>query len=619
MNQEHKNQPALEPESLRSYLPDGPGVYLFKDNSGKVIYVGKAKNIKKRVLSYFKSSSELPFKTSLMIHRAKGLDYILTGTENEAFILESSLIKRHMPRYNIILRDDKQYPCLRLDIKESYPKLSIVRKIEKDGALYFGPFSSAHSVRSTLKLIDRIFQLRKCRNNRLPKRSRPCLNYQLNGCLGPCTHDIAMDDYRKIVDQVRLFLEGRNIELLKHLKKDMRLASDQLNFEKAAHIRDQIRAVENTIERQNVVSPKMEDQDIIGLAQKNGIFQLVILYVRRGYLQGSRNYIFKEKNGSSPEVMEAFLKQYYPKETFIPKNILISERVDDLDPITQWLSNLAGRKVFIRRPIKGEKKRIIRMAVSNAENLLTSNNDVQRVDLMALAKSVLRLKKLPRSIEGLDISNLHGDMAVGTVVSFVDSLPHRSGYRNYKISGYDTIDDYAMMSELVRRRLAKGNPPDLFVVDGGKGHLMAVKKVMDDITGIEIPDVVAIAKADEVGKDKKDKVYIIGRKNPLPLKKDHQVLFLLMRIRDEAHRRALTYHRKLRHTGLKQSKLDRIPGIGLKRKKLLLKRFGDIDAISRATREELLLVPGISPSLAQDISRFLNKNDQKVDILEDMG
>ncbi len=601
----------LAPESLHLNVPEGPGVYIFRDRSDQIIYVGKAKNLKKRVLAYFKPSGDLPHKTALMMNKAEGLDYFLTATEKEAFILEDTLVKRHMPRYNIILRDDKRYPCLRFDIQNPFPRLSIVRKIKKDGALYFGPFSSANSVRRTLKLIDRIFHLRKCKGRDLPKRSRPCLNYQLDRCLGACVHQVSSSAYKEIVDQVKLFLEGRNRELIRQLKKNMTQASEQLDFEKAARIRDQIRAVEATIERQHVVSPKMEDQDVIGLAQENGRFQVVILFVRKGYLLGSRDYLFRNKGVSSAEIMKAFLKQYYAQESFIPKHILISESVEDLPPLNDWISDLAGKKVSVHHPMKGEKLRLVKMAVTNAENLLTMHTEIQKDDLMVLAKSVLRLRKLPRAIEGLDISALRGDQAVGTVVSFLDGLPHKPSYRNYKIKGIQGIDDYGMMSEVVSRRLSRGTPPDLFLVDGGKGHLLAVRKAMHDFPELDLPDVVAIAKADERKKSKTDKIYIFGRKNPLSLKSEHPVLLLLMRIRDEAHRRAITYHRKLRGKRLKESELDQISGIGPKKRKLLLGHFGDLNGVSEAKFEDLVLVPGISPSLAKNILTFFSERNIK--------
>ncbi len=597
----------LEPNIFRLSLPEKPGVYLFKDHSDRIIYVGKAKNLKKRVLSYFKSLSDLPHKTALMMKNAKGLEHIITATENEAFILESNLIKKHLPRYNIILRDDKQYPCLRLSIKETYPRLNIVRRMKKDGAIYFGPFSSAYSVRSTLKFVDRIFQLRKCKVSNPPKRIRPCLNGQLGRCLGPCTKEVSPAKYEAIVQRVKLFLEGRNPALLKQLKKDMESASHQLNFEDAARIRDMIKAVENTIERQNVVSPKMQDHDVIGLAQKDGLFQLIILFIRRGLLLGSRDYVFREKGRTPAEIMEAFIKQYYSREAFIPKQILVSEPFEDHSVIEDWLSHISDQRVTIHRPLKGEKYRITAMAVSNAENLLSTNLERHGEDLMEQVMAVLNLKKVPRIIEGLDISTLHGDMAVGAVVSFVDGLPHKSDYRSYNIKRIDNIDDYGMMAELAFRRLSSGNPPDLFIVDGGKGHLLAVKKVLDNFRGTGTPEVIAIAKADSKEPNNTDKIYLDGRKNPLRLKRDHTILLLLMRIRDEAHRRAIGHHRKRRAQKLRDSVLDHIPGIGPNRKRGLLKRFGTIDRVFSATVEDLASVPGISQALAQRISEFLSK------------
>jgi excinuclease ABC subunit C len=597
-------QTHMDSDVIRQSMPEKPGVYLFKDKADRVIYVGKAKNIKKRVLSYFRPISEMPPKTALMMKKAEGIDHIITATENEAFILESTLIKKHMPRYNIILRDDKQYPCLRLSIKEPYPRLSIVRRIKKDGALYFGPFSSALSVRSTLKFIDKVFQLRKCKSAGLTKRTRPCLNGQLGRCLGPCTHDIPINEYGLIVKRVKLFLEGRNPALIGHLKEDMKIASNQLRFEEAARIRDMIKAIENTIERQHVVSSRLKDQDVIGLASKDGIFQLMTLFIRGGYLLGSRDYLFREKDSESADVMEAFLKQYYAQEAFVPNEILISEPITDIISIKDWLSNLAGKSVIIHRPQKGEKFRILQLAVSNAEDYLSRNMQNRKHDLMEQTMAALNLKKIPRIIEGLDISNIHGDLPVGAVVSFVNGLPFKSGYRNYKIKGVDYIDDYGMMSELVSRRLSGDNLPDLFLVDGGKGHLLAVQRAMERFSDIETPEVIAIAKAHKERSDQTDKVYLPGRKNPLPFRGDHPVLHLLMRIRDEAHRRAIGYHRKLRTKKIGDSLLDHIPGMGPKRKKILLKQFGSLEGVLNATVEELASLPGINSTLAQKILKF---------------
>ena len=601
----------LDPRRLRQVLPDGPGVYLFKEPSGHAIYVGKAKSLKKRILSYFRPTADSSKKTALMMKRACGLDFILTSSELEAFILESNLIKKFMPRYNIILRDDKQYPCLRLDIKEAYPRLTIVRKIKKDGALYFGPFSSAYSVRSTLKVIDRAFQLRKCKRRRMPERTRPCLNYQMNRCLGPCTHNIPGSEYGEIVRHVRLFLEGRNRELIDGLRDEMVKASGRLDFERAARIRDQVRAIEKTMERQHVVSQRLEDQDVIGLAQTAGRYQMVSLFVRKGCLIGSRNYFFKDQGGSASEVMEAFLKQYYGDSAFIPKHILISEQIEDLASITEWLCDLAGKRVVIRRPLRGDKFRLVKMALANAETLLAGHLEKKEDDLMRIVQSVLSLKNVPRHIEGLDISNLQGDMAVGSIVSFADGLPLKSGYRNYRIKAVSGIDDYGMMSELVKRRLNRGQLPDLFLVDGGKGHLSSVKRVLDRQANTQIPQVVSIAKPDENRQEKYDKIYIPGRKNPLGLNADHPVLLFMMRIRDEAHRRAISYHRRLMRTNLMESELDLIPGVGPKRKRLLLRHFKEINAIAKAGPDALADVPGISSSLAKNIVLFFQAGTKK--------
>jgi len=603
VNESIENRMSMDPDFLKAHASEAPGIYIFKDGSGRPIYVGKAKNLKKRVLSYFRASRDLPHKTQVMMSRAKSLEFILTSTDKEAFILESNLIKKHLPRYNIILRDDKQYPWLRLDPNEPYPSLCIVRKARKDGARYFGPFSSALSVRSTVKLIDRIFHLRKCRDRSLPKRSRPCLNYQLERCLGPCAMEIPSETYRQIVDQVTLFLEGRSQELIKALRKSMERASEDLDFERAAKIRDQIKAVERTVERQSVVSPKMEDQDVIGLARSEARYQIVVLSIRKGHLTGSRDYGFRNEEASPSEVMEAFVKQYYPREAFIPKVVLLSTPIEDQQGIEEWVSELAGKRIFIECPSRGEKARLTKMAVANAENLLKSRVEP---DLVSMTQEVLKLKKPPRTMEAVDISNISGDMAVGAVVSFVDGEPHRAGYRNFRIKTVEGIDDYGMMAELISRRLSKDPVPDLIVVDGGKGHLMAVKRVVDALHTGDPPDLVAIAKANQ--DEESDKVFVPGRKNPIPLRQDHPVLHLLMRIRDEVHRRAISYHRKLRGKDLTASILDRIPGIGLKKKRSLLNYFGSLDAVAGAAVDDLLKVPGITRTQAENIAGFFSGN-----------
>jgi len=585
-------------------LPKAPGVYIFKDGSGRVIYVGKAKHIRNRVQSYFKPSEGMPRKTALMMKNARSLEWILTDSENEAFILESTLIKKFLPRYNIVLRDDKRYPCLRLDLKEPYPRLQIVRRIKKDGALYFGPFSSAHSVRSTLKVIDRIFQLRKCKERQLPKRTRPCLNFQMDRCLGPCTREVSSSLYQNVVRQVRLFLEGRNQELLTQLKKEMEGVAEALDFERAARIRDQIRGIERTVERQNVVSSHLDDKDVIGVAEKKSMVRVALLFVRRGYLMGSRQFLFRNQAGRPAEVLEAFIKQYYAKGVFIPREILVSLAIHDLPAIGTWLSSLSGRKVQIHRPMRGEKRGLVGMAVANAESSLVGDTAAAGMELMEKLGECLQLRETPRTVEGFDISNLSGDQAVGTMVRFVEGQASRTGYRNYRIKRVQGIDDYGMMAEMVSRRVARGGLPDLFVVDGGKGHLHAVQKILASAEGESAPAIVAIAKADEKRGENRDKLYVPGRKNPILLEPNDPILLFLMRVRDEVHRRAILYHRSLRKKAFTVSDLDRIPGIGKMRKRQLLTHFRGINAIAQAGPEELAAVPGISSRLAGEINRF---------------
>jgi excinuclease ABC subunit C len=603
-------QHPLDPESLGKVLPNGPGVYLFLGPRNRIIYVGKAKDLKKRVLSYFRTPNHAQTKTARMMKLAQGLEFILTLTEKEAYILENDLIKKHKPRYNIILRDDKQYPCLRLDIREPYPRLGIVRKIKKDGALYFGPFSSANAVRSTTRVISRVFKLRKCKVRKLKQRERPCINFQMDRCLAPCARPVSKKTYGEMVEQVRLFLEGRNRELVGTLKREMAEAASRLDFERAAEIRDRVFAVEKTVERQHVVSRRLMDQDIVGIAEKDEVRQLAVMFVRGGHLVGRRHFLFEASNAPLVEVMEAFLKQYYSGQVFIPGTILLSEPVEDGEALGEWISEMAGKKVVIQCPQRGEKKKLVQIAVANAANLLTGHQISRKETLLESARSVLNLKRAPRTIEGLDISNLHGSAAVGVVVAFKDGEPDRRNYLNYRIKQIGGIDDYGMMGEVIKRRSKGPALPDLFLVDGGKGHLAAVKKVLDQnldrADGAPHPEVISLAKPEEALGERHDKIYVPGRKNPVALKPDDPVLLLMMRIRDEAHRRAITYHRTLRARNLTRSVLDGIPGVGKQRKKLLLKHFNGIERIAKAELEELCAVPGISRSLARKIIAHLS-------------
>ena len=599
-----QNRLTIANREIKKDLPIDPGVYLFRDSADRIIYVGKAKNLKNRVSSYFNSPSEMTPKTVMMVSRARYLEFILTGTENEAFILESTLIKKHMPRYNIVLRDDKQYPYLKIKTDEPFPRLELVRKMKNDGALYFGPYSSSGSVRNTMKLINRIFRLRKCSKSFMTGRSRPCLNYQLGRCLGPCTYDVPVEEYRTIINNVRMFLEGRSRELVKQLEKDMKKFAREEKYEDAARVRDQIKAVLKTIENQNVVSTRKEDQDIIGVAQKDGISQVVIFFSRKGVITGSRDFRFESQDASPAEIIEAFLKQYYNSDRYVPKSILISHAIDDMQSVSDGLSYLSGKKISIHHPIRGKKLGVVGLAVKNAENTLNRKEIMSSGELLEMTKTTLNLNKIPHRMEAMDISNIQGNQAVGTIVAFKDGKPYKQGYRNFRIRDVKGIDDYEMMSEMVSRRLSNGDLPDLFIIDGGKGHLMAVSRVVENLSQTESPALIAIAKEKEQGA-KGDKLYLSGRKNPLRLKSDHPVLLLLMGIRDEVHRRAITYHRKLRKKETIKSALDLIPGIGPSKRKLLLKHFGSIEGIRHATEDELVQVRGITGNMAEKIKKIL--------------
>lgn len=605
MNTDPESSRGIDPHTLRDGLPSSPGVYLFKDDSGRVIYVGKAKNLNRRIMSYFRSRADLPEKTAHMMSKAAGIDTIVTGTEQEAFILEGNLIKKFLPRYNVILRDDKRYPMLRLGVQEPFPRLAVVRKVRKDGALYFGPYSSAGSLRSTLKAIERIFPIRKCRGKSPPKRSRPCINHQMGRCLGICVHPAARFEYDRVVTQVRLFLEGRNKDLSVQLHREMLEASSRLEFERAAMLRDQIAGIERVIEKQHVVSSKLKDLDVVGYSGADGTGRVAVLHVRKGALVGSMVFSLDEAGSKPAEIMEAFLSQHYARRPFIPPEIFLSDPLEDGESMERWLGSSAGKKIRIHCPARGEKRNLVRMAVKNAGIPPTDSYARPPQGLSEMVMEKLSLDFPPRHIEGLDISNIHGQSAVGSVVSFVDGLPHRDGYRTFHIDGVQGIDDYGMMAQLVSRRLGHEPLPDLFLVDGGKGHLSAVLSVLEAGAAGKVPAVAAIAKADQSLGDTADKLYVPGRKNSLSIRRNDPVLLFMMRIRDEAHRRAVGFHRALRSRRMQASVLDLIPGVGEARKKALLEHFRSVDEIAEAGPERIGLVPGIPAAIARRIADFL--------------
>jgi excinuclease ABC subunit C len=594
-------QYSLDDEQLPDLLPESPGVYLFRDVSGHTLYVGKAKSLRKRLLSYLKPIGTQPQKTVIMLRKAKGLDLIITASEKEAFLLESNLIKKYLPRYNVVLRDDKRYPCIVMDIKTAFPRLRLARRIKRDGNLYFGPFSSAQAVRQTLNAVGKIFPLRKCKGQTVKKRLRPCINYQIRRCLGPCAYEVPGETYGEVVTKVRLFLEGKNDELITNLQSEMEIAAGNLDFERAARLRDQIQAVQKTAEKQHITSPRIGNQDIVGLACEEGLFQVVVIFARSGSIIGSQNYPIKNPGGTEEEVMESFLKQYYSTCLFIPRTILVSLPLEDAGSIARWFSQISGKKINIRHPLRGKGRRLTSMAVENARSLLHSMLGESRGDLLSELKSIMGLKEYPRMIEALDISSLGGKNAVGAIAAFSGDNRHPSRYRNYLIKTVEGVDDYGMMAEVITRRIKEGDLPDLFVLDGGRGHLETVRRLMEE-KGIDpLPAFLAIAKPDSGKGEVIEKLYISGRKNPLLLARNQPLFQLLIRMRDEVHRRAISYHRKLRSKKLMESELDNITGIGPHRKKMLLTIFGDAVSVFEAGEERLAQLPGIGKVIAKRI------------------
>ncbi|SMC60428.1 Excinuclease ABC subunit C [Desulfocicer vacuolatum DSM 3385] len=593
--------------------PGAPGVYLMKDGKGRIIYVGKAGNLKKRLAAYFIKETGHDPKTGILIKNIVDFDLIVTAGDHEALILESTLIKKHKPKYNVILKDGKNYPCLRLDTTDKYPALQVVRKIKNDGATYFGPYSSAHSVRYTLKQVNRIFKLRKCKNTQFNNRSRPCLQYQMKTCLGPCCLDVPPEVYMEIVNDVTLFLKGRAPELIQRLKKEMMHQADLQNFEKAAHLRDTLFAIEKTLERQIAVSADMMDRDVIACHGDQGRAVVTLLYVRSGYVNGTRHFHFDMIWNAIPEIMGAFLMQYYENNTFIPPQILLSHGVEDQEILERRFTEKKGRRVYLLTPERGDKKKIMDMARLNAENELSTSLS-QRAEtrgVLVMLQNLLELPCLPRRIECYDNSNMAGTDPVSSMVVFTDGKPDKAAYRKFIINGVKGPDDYACMTEVLTRRFVPGKKeplpfPDLLVVDGGKGQLSMAMAVLKDLgmTG-QIP-VVGLAKKDVEKGEEHDKIYIPHRSNPLNTARAVKALYLLQQLRDEAHRVAIGFQRKRRNNRAGGSILDDIPGIGKKRKTVLLEAYKGISAMKLAPLEELAALPGMTLPSARAVFEVLH-------------
>jgi len=599
-------------EKVKS-IPQSTGVYILKDAKGRSIYIGKAKNLRSRILSYLneREGVQRPQIVYLM-KEAVDVDYFITRNEREALVLESSLIKQKTPRYNIRLRDDKNYLSLRLDPRETFPRLSLTRRVLKDEAIYYGPFASADALKKAKRLIHKIFPLRDCNDEKFRRHAaRPCLNYYMGLCLGPCAGKSGEDGYGDVVEQARMFLKGEKKRIIKLLRDNMKKASDAMKYEDAANYRDQIRLLEKNMDSQMFVTPSTKDKDVVGFYREGRRVEFSVLFFRGGSLVDRVDYSFRNASGEDHEVLEEFLSQFYGGNRFVPKEIVIPLGVERAQAIAVWLSKKQGRKVRINVPERGVKVEEIELANRNSLESFQRKyaEELKEIGLLERIKSSLHLTRLPAVIECFDISNTQGAIAVASMVKFENGAPAKDGYKRFKIKNVQGPNDYASIHEVLSRRLARAEQeeweiPDLILIDGGKGQLNIGQKILSEIGYLEKVDLASIAKGR--GEGESDKIYIYGRKNPITFSRNSEALFLLMRIRDEAHRFAITYHKKLRGKKALVSELDGVPGIGAKRKKELIKYFGSVSKIRQGTVDEIASVPGLNKILAEELKKHLS-------------
>lgn len=602
----------LSREKLKT-IPQSTGVYLLKNDKGRSIYIGKAKNLRSRISSYLNDGEgEQRPQISFMMRDVADVDYFVTRNEREALVLENSLIKQKKPRYNIRLRDDKNYLSLRLDPREKFPRLSLTRRVLKDGAVYYGPFASAEALKKSKRLIHKIFPLRDCTDEKFRRHaSRPCLNYYMGLCLGPCAGKSGEQGYRDVVDRARMFLRGEKKEIIKILRTSMRKASDEMRFEDAANYRDQIRLLEKNLDAQMFVTPSTKDKDVVGFYREGQRAEFSVLFFRGGSLVDSAAYSFNTTVGGDEEILEEFLSQFYGGNRFVPGEIVVPLKVQQSNDISGWLSEKQGRRVLLNVPSRGVKLKELDLANRNALESFQRkySEELKGIGILERIKSSLQLKSLPQKIECFDISNTQGATAVASMVKFENGEPEKEGYKKFKIKNVQGPNDYASMYEVLSRRLNRAGQdgwdlPDLILIDGGKGQLNIAQQVLTELGFIGRVDLASIAKGREEGES--DKIYIYGRKNPIVFSKNSDALFLLMKIRDEAHKVAITFHKKLRGKKALVSELDGVPGIGARRKRELIKHFGSVSKIREGSVEEIASVPGLNKKLAEDLKKHLS-------------
>ena len=620
--------------------PAQPGVYLMKGTKGEVLYVGKAAVLRNRLRSYFGSPAGLEPKIRQMVSRVAEFEYIVTQSDSEAIILENNFIKRHKPHYNARLKDDKSYPYIKIDLKEDFPQVYFTRRVQPDGARYFGPFASAGSVRKTMDLLKKLFPYRSCTKTITGTDPRPCLEYYIHRCVAPCIGAVDKQGYREVIQQVLLFLEGRTDAITRDLRRKMLQAAESLEFERAALLRDQIQAIERVSETQKVVSPRNEDQDVIALAQGRNEAWVEVFSIRRGKLIGRDHFTMEGTQDEEPGyILGEFVKQFYDSTPYVPPRLLLQAAVEDAPIIEEWLSKNRRGKVTLTVPQRGEKLKLVQMVADNATQGLEQLRVKWLSDTAALQQAmeelqeVLNLPHLPRRMECYDISNIQGTNPVGSMVVFEDGAPKNTHYRRFKVKTVSGVDDYAMMQEMLRRRFRHlatrrqaveeggsdsveggktldngqypggkkeeswGIIPDLVLIDGGKGHLSAASQVFLEL-GIDFIPLASIAK-------QREELFLPHMPEPLLLPRTSPGLHLAQRIRDEAHRFAVTFHRQRRSKASVQSALDLISGIGPRRKRQLLRKFGSVRTIREAPLQELAAVPGMTLRLAQKLKEYL--------------